>query len=188
MSDRPTTPAQSKLGRLLCKCRKRFGFLGGLFSFVGVVFWYVERFVGLAGMKDDLSTWQNVLTTMSVALPEWSYDLTRYVGGAGIGILLLLFWFLCDEWWRSSEFTVVRLGNKGFSIGFQNRTRLFVQEWPWIRLVKPVVAQAKPIEVKVSLGSVVLNVRKPPFYRKILYRVRGLLGLSPIPPKEQKGS
>ena len=90
---------------------------------------------------------------------------------------------------RLREVTVVRLKNKGFSIGLQNQTRLvLVREWPWIRLVKPVVAQAKPIEVKVSLGSAVLNVRKPPFHRKILYRVRGLLGLSPIPPKEQKGS
>ena len=88
---------------------------------------------------------------------------------------------------RLREVTVVRLKNKGFSIGFQNRTRLvLVREWPWIRLAKSIRLEAKPINFSFVVGSATVNVRKPPFHLKIFYRARGLLGLSPIPPKEQQ--
>ena len=62
----------------------------------------------------------------------------------------------------------------------------FVRKWPPIQRKKPA-----PIEGNLQFGpitsSATVTVVKPPFCRRILYKIRRLLGLTPVPPREQKG-
>ena len=86
----------------------------------------------------------------------------------------------------TKELKAGRIGNIGFFIQFPSKTRLvFVMKMLPIRLVKPVPLEAN-FRSGPSTGSAMLNVRKPPFHRRILYKTRGLFRLSPIPPKERK--
>ena len=71
---------------------------------------------------------------------------------------------------------VGRTSNIGFFIGFPSKTRLvFVMKMPPIRLVKPVFLKGH-CQIGHVYASGTLTVVKAPFHRRILYKIRRLLG------------